>query len=246
MSSTATYARYEVIRTFRNGRFFIFSLGFPLVMYLLFAVPNRDETDFAGSGVSAPLYYMLGLIAFGTMTAVIAAGARIAAERGVGWNRQLRLTPLSARSYIRAKVISGYLVAGVTIVVLYAAGVALGVRIDPGRWIEMTLLILVALIPFAMIGIALGHLLTVDAIGPALGGLGAIFAYLGGTWYPLTDGGVMETIGRALPSYWLVQAGHVGAGGDGWGPRGWTVVALWAAASGAVAAYAYRRDTTRV
>ena len=34
------------------------------------------------------------------MVAVIAGGARIAAERAVGWNRQLRLTPLSARSYL--------------------------------------------------------------------------------------------------------------------------------------------------
>ena len=28
--STATYARFEVLRTFRNARFFVFSLVFPL------------------------------------------------------------------------------------------------------------------------------------------------------------------------------------------------------------------------
>ena len=99
--STATYARYEVLRTFRNVRFFIFSLVFPLTMYLLIAGPNRGEDDLAGSGISAPLYYMVGLIGFGTMVAVTAGGARIAAERTVGWNRQLRLTPLTARSYLR-------------------------------------------------------------------------------------------------------------------------------------------------
>ena len=38
---------------------------------------------------------MVGLAAFGAMNAVLAFGARIAAEREVGWNRQLRLTPLS-------------------------------------------------------------------------------------------------------------------------------------------------------
>ena len=69
--STATYARYEVLRTFRNRRFFIFSLVFPLTMYLLIAGPNRDETDLGGTGISAPLYFMVGLVGFGTMVAVI-------------------------------------------------------------------------------------------------------------------------------------------------------------------------------
>ena len=41
--SAATYTRYELVRTFRNRRFFIFSLVFPLVLYYLIAGPNRDE-----------------------------------------------------------------------------------------------------------------------------------------------------------------------------------------------------------
>ena len=41
--STATYVRYEVLRTFRNRRFFIFSLIFPVTMYLLIAGPNKDS-----------------------------------------------------------------------------------------------------------------------------------------------------------------------------------------------------------
>ena len=40
--TAALYTRYEVLRAFRSTRFFAFSLGFPLVMYYLFAGPNRD------------------------------------------------------------------------------------------------------------------------------------------------------------------------------------------------------------
>ena len=39
------------------------------------------------------------MAAWGAMAAVIAGGARIAAERAIGWNRQLRITPLPARTY---------------------------------------------------------------------------------------------------------------------------------------------------
>jgi ABC-2 type transport system permease protein len=244
--STATYARYEVVRTFRNRRFFIFSLIFPVTMYLLIAGPNRDETDLGGTGISAPLYFMVGLIGFGTMVAVTAGGARIAAERTVGWNRQLRLTPLTARSYLSAKVMTGYLMAAVSIAVLSIAGLSLGVRMPVGRWIEMVALILVALIPFAGMGIAIGHLFTTDSLGPALGGITSIFAFLGGSWFPITGSGFFVTLAHMLPSYWLVQAGHIGIGAAAWGVEGWLVVTVWSVAMAIAAAWAYRRDTQRV
>jgi ABC-2 type transport system permease protein len=243
MSSVA-YTRFEILRTFRNKRFFILSLGFPLVLYLVIAGPNRNEQDFGSSGVSAPLYLMVGLASFGTMNAMLAAGARIAVERGFGWNRQLRLTPLSTRNYFRSKVITGYLMALCTIVVLYAAGIALGVSLSASSWLRMTVLILIALLPFASLGILMGLLLTSDSIGPALGGASALFALLGGSWFPISNGTLL-TIAQLLPSYWLVQASHVALTGDGWGAKAWVVLFVWTAGTAMLAARAYQRDTHR-
>ena len=104
------------------------------------------------------------------------------------------------------------------------------------RWLEMTGLILVALIPFAILGIALGHLLTIDSMGPALGGITALFAFLGGTWFPITGSGWLAEVARWIPSYWLVQAGQIGVGGEAWGGRGWLVIGLWSAVLAVVAA----------
>jgi ABC-2 type transport system permease protein len=56
----------------------------------------------------------------------------------------------------------------------------------------------------------------------------------------------MHTIAEALPSYWLVEASHVGLGGQGWGTTGWLVVAAWTVAAAAIARRAYARDTQRV
>jgi ABC-2 type transport system permease protein len=39
-----TYIRYELVRMLRNRRFFVLSLGFPLVLYYVIAAPNRDVT----------------------------------------------------------------------------------------------------------------------------------------------------------------------------------------------------------
>ena len=243
--NAAVYARYELLRAFRNRRFFIMSFGFPIVLYYLIATPNRHVHDLSGSGLSAPLYFMVGLSAFGTMNAVLATGARIAGERSVGWTRQLRLTPLSTRSYFRVKVLTAYAMAGLTIALLYAAGASLGVRLAASDWVQMTVLILIGLLPFAALGIFLGHLLNTDSIGPAMGGITALLSFLGGVWFPINSGG-LHVVAQALPSYWLVQAAHVGVGGKGWSTTGWLVVAAWAVASAAAARWAYRRDGGRV
>ena len=240
------YTRYELLRTFRNRRFVILSLAFPLVLYFAIAGPNRHVDNLAKSGISAPLYFMVGLAAFGTMNSVLSAGARIAAERDSGWNRQLRLTPLSPRAYFRAKVATGYLMASTTIVLLYAAGASLGVSIPAGRWVDMTWMILVGLVPFVALGIWLGHTLSADSISPVLGGTTAVFALLGGVWFPIGASGAMHDLAQALPSYWLVQAAHVGTGGSGWGPRGWLVIAIWSLGGAWLARRAYQRDTKRV
>ena len=243
--SSASYIRFELLRTFRNRRFFLFSFGFPLVLYFLIAAPNRHVHSLNRSGISAPLYYMVGLAAFGSMNAMLATGARIAAERQVGWNRQLRTTPLTPRTYFRAKVLTAYVVAVGSLVLLALAGTVLGVRLPAHEWLRMGWLMLVGLIPFAVIGVAIGHLVAADSIGPVIGGTLALFAFLGGVWFPISGSGTLHDIAQALPSYWLVQAAHVALGGGGWTSRGWLVVAAWTAAMLVVAVRAYRRDTAR-
>ena len=171
------YTRYELLRSFRNRRFFFFSIGFPLIFYFVIA-SSSHATDFDNSGISLRLYYMVGLASFGTMVAMISSGTRIAAERQIGWTRQLRITPLSTRAYFRAKVLTGYVMACLTIGLLYLAGASLGVSMPAHYWLEMTGLILVALLPFAALGITLGHLLNVDSIGPATGGGASLLAFL--------------------------------------------------------------------
>lgn len=239
------YTRFELVRAFRNRRFFILSLIFPLILYFLIAGPQRNTHDLAGTGISAPLYFMTGLAAFGTMASMISSGARIAAERQAGWTRQLRITPLTPRAYFRSKVVASYAMAITSLLVLYVGGTALGVRLAAHQWLEMTGLMLVGLLPFAALGIAIGHVMNVDSIGPLTGGLVAILAFLSGTWFPLTSGFLYD-VGQYLPGYWIVQASHIALHGRAWGAQGWIVVLGWTVILVFLARLAYRRDTHRV
>jgi len=44
MSTSVTYLRYELLRTVRNTRFFIFSLVFPLILFYVVAGANKTLT----------------------------------------------------------------------------------------------------------------------------------------------------------------------------------------------------------
>ena len=240
------YTRFELVRTFRNWRLLVFSLAFPLVLFFMIAAPNRNEHNFDNSGISLPLYYMVGLVSFGAMTSLISTGARIATERTDGWTRQLRITPLRPAAYFRAKVLTAYAMAGAAMALLYASGLSIGVSLSTSRWLEMTALILIALIPFAALGVLLGHLATADSIGPATGGLVSLLALVSGTWFPLGSHGIVHDLAQFLPSYWLVGASHVALGGRAWTAGGWIVVAAWTAVLVILARLAYQRDTARV
>jgi hypothetical protein len=85
--------------------------------------------------------------------------------------------------------------------------------------VGLTALILVALLPFAALGITLGHLVNVESVGPLTGGLLAIPAFRSGTWFPLTHGFLYD-VGQYLPGYWLVQSSHIAIHGHAWGTEG--------------------------
>lgn len=239
----STYVRYEVLRNFRNWRFLVFSLGFPLILLLVVGGPNRHSRL---GGVPFLLYYMTGMATFGTMTAVVSGGARIADERKSGWTRQMRITPLSVGTYFGAKVLTSYLMAIASMAVLFLTGRALGVQLAAVDWLIMTGLLLVGLIPFAVFGIFLGHVLDVDSLGPALGGSVTVLALLGGAWGPLVRGGALQEVIKVLPSYWLVRAADTALHGSGWSLEGWLVIVVWSVAVTRLAVFAYRRDTARV
>jgi ABC-2 type transport system permease protein len=241
---TTTYTRAEIVRAFRNRRFFVFSVGFPLVIYLLVAAPNRGVDNLSGSGISAPLYFMVGLATLGTMDSVLAGGARISVERTIGWTRHLRATPLRPRTYFATKVLTAYLTALLALAVMYGAGLSLGVALSASEWVGMTGLLLVGLLPFAALGILLGHLVGVDALGPAIGGTSGLLSFLGGAWFPVSDG-FLHDVAQALPSYWLVRSSSIATEGGGWSAIGWLVVIGWSVVLGAAAIWAYRRDTQR-
>ena len=242
--TSAIHFRYEILRTLRNRAFYAITLALPLVLFYSIASGNRHATF---NGTSFPLYFMTAMAVYGSMFAAVAPGSRIARDRATGWTRQLRITPLRVRTELIAKVVTAYLLVLPTLVLLSLAGASLGVRLSASQWLEMAGLILVGLAPLVVIGLVLGYLLPADALAPAMGGVVVLFALFGGVFgFELAKSGPLFDVMKALPSYWLVQAGktvvsHTG----GWPAEAWIVIAVWTVILVPVTALAYRRTAAR-
>jgi len=240
----ATYLRLELLRALRSPRYFLFVIGMPVGLFLLFASLYGDGTQ---DGISGRAWLMVSMSVFGAMGAAVSVSGRIAGERQVGWTRQLRLTPLPGWAYVTVKAGSALLVALPALALVYAVGAVVeGVRLPAAEWAEAAGWSVLALAPFVALGIWLGHRLTVDVLGPLSGALFTVLAVLGGIWFPVDQlPAALRGVARSLPSYWLAQAGREPLAGSWIGWHGIGVLALWTVGLALLAARAYRRDTER-
>jgi ABC-2 type transport system permease protein len=240
----ATYLRTEVRRTLRAPRYFIFVIGMPVGLFLLFSSLYGSGTQ---DGIAGKAWLMVSMSVFGAMGAAVSIGGRIAGERQAGWTRQLRLTPMRGRMYVASKAVTALAVAVPALALVYAVGaVAEGVRLPAAQWAEAAGWSLLALAPFVALGIWLGHRLTVDVLGPLSGALFTALGILGGVWFPIDQlPSAMQGLAKALPSYWLAQAGREPLAGSWIGWHGVSVLAIWTAVFAILGARAYRQDTAR-
>lgn len=240
---TLTYLIGSVRLTLANPRFLIFTIALPVVLYLTIGATRSGQI----AGTDASAYFMVNMALYGAMAATVNVGARIAIDRQVGWLRQLRLTPLTPRQYVlgRAGLALVLALPSLVLVSLVAETIG-GVGLPLTTIAQFVGLALLALIPFAALGVAIGYAATGDNVQAMVGIIFNVLAILGGTWWPIAeDGGVMAAIARLTPSYWANVIGRSPITDESltWG--GAAVMVVWTAGLLAFAARRYRADESR-
>ena len=241
---SVTYLLLEVRRAMRNGRFLIFTILFPVLLFLLYVgIYSKGNKDIVG-------ILMVNMTSFGALTGALFAGGRVALERSLGWQRQLRLTPLSGSGYLVAKGITGMMLAvpAVVLVPLIAAVVE-GVSLDATGWLRVTIGIWLAVIPFTLIGLVIGQVGTPDSMQPIMSITMMTMSLLGGIFIPI-DGmpDWLLKVAHVLPSYWLGQVGRGAVTSELSVNLGQAVLvlAIWTVVLAFGVVRRYRRDSARV
>jgi ABC-2 type transport system permease protein len=239
-----TYLRMEIRRLLRNRRVLIFSMLMPAILLLVFGGLNKGQ-DLAG--VSATAYLMVSLGIFGSMSTAIGSGGSIAVERGIGWNRQLRLTPLRPSRYVAIKVMLSLLMALPPLLVVYVVGaVALDVRLPAGTWALVALGSWLGALPFAALGVVVGYVAKPDSVQQVSGLLYMLLAAFGGLWVPVeTMPRLMRDIAELTPAYWVGQVARSPLFHGSLGVHAVLALLGWTVALALVALSRFRADTAR-
>jgi len=240
--------RYLLLETrvvLRDGRFLVFTVGMPAVLFLIYIALFGGQNFPNGTPTGPAL--MVSMSGYGAMGAALSTGMGIAVERDSGWLRQLRLTPLSASAYLVAKAALAMLVALPPVLLVSALGVtAGGVRLTAIQWLGVTAGLWVAVLPFSVLGVALGQLSTATSAQTMGGALMSVLGLAGGMWIPAeVVPAWMLHVMQATPSYWLREFGLGVFSGAAHPTTGVLVLGGWTVAAGIVAIGRYRADAAR-
>ncbi|MEW1956716.1 ABC transporter permease [Kineococcus sp. NPDC059986] len=235
----------EVKRAFKDWRFIVFTIGMPVVIYLL---TTNGSTSSVG-GTSVTRYLLVSMAVFSAIGAALnAGGPRISAEREVGWTRQLRLTSMSSTGYIAVKVLTASTVSLAATVALFLVGrLAKGVSMPWSHWIGSGVAIWAGSLVFCTLSILLGYLFNSTSITIGLMVVNLGFSMVGGLFWPTsTFPGWAQVVAQATPTYHLAQLGHSTQLGQAPAVSDVVVLAGYLIVFAVAAAWLYRRDEVRV
>jgi ABC-2 type transport system ATP-binding protein len=114
------------------------------------------------------LLFFSGLILF--IFSIERLGKRVATERIEGWLNLLRVTPLPPVIYLAAKVIVALMVLASTLILILSVG-AFKLEVDHNffRWLLIFGSLIIGIIPFAILGLALGYLFKPKSVDSIVG-----------------------------------------------------------------------------
>ena len=238
----------ELIRLLRNPGFLIPTLFFPIMFFSLFGLSNAGED--IGNGVKLGAYLLASYGTYGTLSAALLGfGVGIAAERGLGWNRLTRATPMHPLSYFTAKIITAMLSGLITLVLLFAFGaVVANITLPLETWLLLIGRLLIGMMPFVALGLFIGYLGNPTSAAPITQLIFLPMSFASGIFLPINQlPKFVQDIAPYLPAYHSGQlAWHTLNAGDDSSVTthliwilGFTVLFL------ALAVWAYKRDEAK-
>ncbi|MGN6327219.1 ABC transporter permease [Pseudolysinimonas sp.] len=242
------YVALEVLRQLRNVRNLVFTFALPVVMLLIFggAYGGNGSVDHT-THLPWLVVTTVQMAGYGAMMSALGQAFTIVNERSLGWNRQLRITPLSGAGYLVTKVASALAVAAISIALVFGVSMAvLHTSLPAGDWALAGVALWLGIVPFALIAILIGQFAKPEFAQPLFMVVFFGMAILGGLWVPLQIMPAwVSNVAQVVPSYWLNKLGQMGALGSGDAMTPAIVLVVWSFALGALIVWRYRRDAAR-
>jgi ABC-2 type transport system permease protein len=247
----ARQLRAELRINVRAPEFVVPVMALPILLYFIFGAPRAAEPMPAGT-VGA--FTMVGFSIYGVLNIVLfAIGEAIADERGRGYLRLVRTTPLPAWAYLATKLALAAVLSFLVVALIGVAGTVTGAGVSPERWLAVTVVLLAGGLAIAPLGFLIGFLARPH--GASAIALLILFplSLASGVFMPVDQlPSIVRDISMLTPTYHLAELARLAAGfdasglpaaGDGW--QHVVVIGAWSLAGFALVALSYRRMVAR-
>lgn len=192
----------DVRAKMRTPEFAVGAVAIPALLYAMFGLPNAASTLPGGTPVAQAM--LVSMAAYGVVSlAIFVFGEDVAKDRGGGWLRTLRATPLPTWAHLGGKTASA-LVIGMMIVVSISllAGLAGGVRFPAAEWVVLGLALLAGVLLFSTLGYAIAFVVRPRAAAVIANLIFLPLAFASGFFMPLGElPEVLQDIAAYLPTF---------------------------------------------
>ena len=179
--------RYDQKVFWRNPAAVFFTVGFPVILLLIFATVFGDQTVDVNGGIETTTYYVPAIITLSVISATMQSLAMsLVIAREDGRLKRGRGTPMPPWVFIAGRVGNSIVVALLMMALIAVLGrIAYGVPIPWGRLPAIVLVLVVGAAAFCCLGIALTAAIpSQDAAAPIVNALLLPLYFLSGVFIP--------------------------------------------------------------
>jgi ABC-2 type transport system permease protein len=179
--------RYDQKAFWRNPAAVFFTVGFPVVLLLIFATVFGDQTIDERGGIDATAYYVPAILTLSVISATMQNLAMtLVIAREDGRLKRGRGTPMPAWVFVAGRIGNSIVVALLMLALIAAIGrVLYGVEIPWAQLPELLLVLVVGAAAFCCLGIALTAAIpSQDAAAPIVNAVLLPLYFLSGVFIP--------------------------------------------------------------
>jgi ABC-2 type transport system permease protein len=236
MRLALVYGRLQVLELVRFPGFFVGTLVFPTLIFVLAGLPRADgHANVFLASYAAFSVLGVGFFQFGVSTAI---------ERATAWHAFVRTLPAPAASRFAGRTLAAFVFAGLSAALVIVVALATtSASLSATEWLRLTAALVAGGIPFVLLGLTIAYWASPKSALPLANILYMLLAYAGGLWTGPAD---LPHAVRAISQYTPTrQWGDVlwpAVTGGPWRVTHWLALAAYTSAFAAMAAWGYRRD----
>ena len=215
MKRTLNFSKRNLKELVRDPLIYVFCLGFPLVMLVLFQIIQKY------SGGNTPMFeikaLLPGIIMFSYTFVMLNMSLLVSKDRQTSFLKRLYSSPMKCWDFVLGYAFVGLVIGLSQTVICILAGLIIAL-INGASFIAFgyILLLVVSQFPVLLISVFLGILFGTIFSDKSAPGISSVFisavGILGGCWMPIESMGGFETFCRFLPFYPSVYIGRIPTG----------------------------------